>query len=208
MDKFRKRFLVSGLVVLFGLILMAVPSVGAQKHSFQQSDETATPTATPEGPLVQITFDNETVNVRSGPGTDYELIGTIPGGTIITAYGKSAASLWVQVYFQGGEGDRGWVYAPLLIFITSGEVPILEPPSTPTPLVTVTIDQTLAAQFVTEPPPTRLATFTPAPVLVVPTLPPNTPPPFASQFPRGAVIILFGILGLLGLLISLVMRRR
>ena len=51
-----------------------------------------------------------------------------------------------------------------------GPLPIVEPPPSPTPQYTATIDPTLAAQFVITIQPTRLPTFTePAPI-VIPTI--------------------------------------
>jgi hypothetical protein len=48
-------------------------------------------------------------------------------------------------------------------------LPIIEPPPTPTPLVTVTVDPTLASRFIVTTAPTRLPTFTPPPPLNIPT---------------------------------------
>lgn len=74
---------------------------------------------------------------------------------------------------------------------TPGELPIIEPPPTPTPLYTTTIDPTLAAQFVMTPVPTNLPTFTPAQPLVIPTF---TDAPGTSAIggvPMGLVILIF-----------------
>jgi len=54
------------------------------------------------------------------------------------------------IVYLGTPGSQGWIYAPY-VSLTPGELPIIEPPPTPTPLYTTTIDPTLAAQFVMTP---------------------------------------------------------
>ena len=60
--------------------------------------------------------------------------------------------------------------------IKPGFLPIIEPQDTPTPLVTSTIDPTLAAQFIVTAIPSRLPTFTPPSPLEIPTLIPEDYP--------------------------------
>jgi len=100
------------------------------------------------------------------------------------------------------------VYSPLVTLTRGGELPILEPPPTSTPLMTTTVDPTLAAQLVVEIPPTRLPTFTPpAESVVIPTFESNQPLFSNANFPMGIVIIVFLVLGLLGAMISFVRGR-
>ncbi|MBE2267322.1 MAG: SH3 domain-containing protein [Anaerolinea sp.] len=48
-----------------------------------------------------------TVNVRTGPGTRYEIAGQIASGAVVTVTGRSdAESNWLRIDFAGGEG---WV---------------------------------------------------------------------------------------------------
>jgi uncharacterized protein YraI len=42
------------------------------------------------------------LNVRSGPGTQYQVIGTIPGGETVDA--RNCTGSWCQVSFSGGSG--------------------------------------------------------------------------------------------------------
>jgi hypothetical protein len=82
----------------------------------------------------------------------------------------------------------------------NGELSIVIPPATPTPLVTPTIDPTLAAQFIIEPLPTLLPTFTPPPPLAIPTYEIED----AVEDLRGAPLVYLMIgLGALGLLTAL-----
>lgn len=46
------------------------------------------------------------LNVRSGPGTDYERLGLLPAGTSVTVTGRNAAGDWLQVE---SSGSTGWV---------------------------------------------------------------------------------------------------
>jgi uncharacterized protein YraI len=73
-------------------------------------------------------------------------------GEVVPALGISPGREWIQISYPGG---TGWVYASF-ISISGGELRIIEPPPTPTPLVTATIDLTLAAQFHAQPTETRL----------------------------------------------------
>jgi len=52
------------------------------------------------------------INVRSGPGTDFEVSGLAVAGTPVTIFGRNEAGNWVQV--RTPERLGGWMYAPLL----------------------------------------------------------------------------------------------
>jgi hypothetical protein len=99
----------------------------------------------------------------------------------------------------------GWVYAYLVT--VTGNLPIVEPPPTPTPRVTPTIDPTLASQFIINVAPTRLPTFTPPPPLVVPTFTMVIPDQSTARLPMGFIIIGLGVVGLFGVIISLLRGR-
>jgi hypothetical protein len=88
-----------------------------------------------------------------------------------------------------------------------GVLPVVEPPLTPTPQVTPTIDPTLAAQFLIDIPPTRLPTFTAPPPLILPTLPVDEPITVSGRVPMGLVIIGMAVVGIIGTFISLLRGR-
>jgi hypothetical protein len=137
--------------------------------ALQETVGLPTVTGTPAGPSI---FVPDQVNVRIGPGTDYELVGVLIAGQQAPAVGRSLGGDWIQIIYPGVPGDLAWVYAPL-VRLDAGQstLPIIEPPPTPTPRVTATIDPTLAAQFdLSDSVPTRLPTFTPAPPIVQPTI--------------------------------------
>lgn len=166
----------------------------------------ATVTGTPEGPAVRVNADQAQINVRSGPGTEYTIVGVLVAGQIVPAYGKSAAGLWIQVGYSGIPEGVAWVYSPLVTVLRGSDLAILEPPPTPTPLITPTIDPTLAAQFIGEIPATQLPTFTAPPPLAIPTFAAEEPLLSPNTFPIGLLIAVLAIVGLLGTIFSLFRR--
>jgi len=67
------------------------------------------PTATPIPATLTITSD--LVNVRSGPGTEYDLVGTAATGETFTVLAKNAAGDWWQVCCVADQ--NGWVFGEL-----------------------------------------------------------------------------------------------
>jgi len=84
---------------------------------------------------------------------------------------------------------------------------VVEPPPTPTPRTTPTIDPTLAAQFIIDIPPTRLPTYTPPGPLVIPTFQVVDLPGSTGRLPMGLIISGMAVIGMFGLLISLLRGR-
>jgi len=129
----------------------------------------ATVTGTPTGPVIVVP---DLVNVRTGPSTEYELIGVLIAGQTAPAIGRTAGGDWIQIGYVGVPNNIAWVYSPFVVLNPPGAfLPIVEPPATATPRVTPTIDPTLAAQFnLSDVTATRLPTFTAAPPIVQPTI--------------------------------------
>ncbi len=165
----------------------------------QQPTPVPTVTSTPTGPFILVP---EQVNVRSGPGTNYDLIGVLISGQTAPAVGRSPGGEWIQIVYPGVPGNVAWVYAPLVRLQGQGVLPVVEPPPTPTPQVTATIDPTLAAQFnLPLQEPTRLPTYTPVAPEPVPTFTP-APPAQTAAFPPALAILGLLALGAFGLVIS------
>ncbi|MFO7622874.1 MAG: SH3 domain-containing protein [Anaerolineales bacterium] len=168
--------------------------------------ETPTTTSLPPRSFATITVkigENPDINVRAGPGVDYERVGTLLAGQEAPALGRSAGGDWVQISFPEGPEGLGWVYTYLVD--VNGELPIVIPPATPTPRTTPTIDPTLAAQFIIEPLPTALPTFTAPPPLVIPTIATlDKPQDQRSAPPLLYIMIVLGALGLFSLLVSFI----
>jgi hypothetical protein len=193
--------------VLAGEVIDQPGVVGVPDGQLQQPTVAIpTVTGTPSGPIVIIYSDPvEQINVRSGPGVEYPLVGVLLNRQQVPALGASPGGLWIQIVYPGVESGVAWVYAPLTR--VQGELPVVELPPTPTPRVTPTIDPTLAAQFVVEIPATRLPTYTPPPPLIVPTFPVAELPTGTGGVPVGFVITGMGVVGFFGLVVSFLRRR-
>jgi uncharacterized protein YraI len=206
MQKFIARALAFLSISVVGFAMLIGGSAVSTAHAQQPTVAVATVTGTPIGPYIVVNADQEQVNVRSGPGTEYPTVGVLVTGEIAAAKGVSVAGLWYQIVYAGVEGGLAWVYAPLVTPFDIISLPIVEPPPTPTPRVTPTIDPTLAAQFVLEIPATRLPTFTPVEPLEI--------PEFEQQgtgrvggIPIGMYITGLGLLGLFGAAVSYLRER-
>lgn len=196
------------LVIVTGLFSVSVDPSRSIVQAQQPTLDFPTVTGTPEGPIARVNQDQSQINVRSGPDIDFPLIGVLIAGQEVPALGKSVAGLWIQIVYPGVEGGIAWVYSPLVTITRVDELSIVEPPSLPTPLVTPTIDPTLAAQFIVEIQATRLPTFTPGISLVIPTYVNESIEDSSSVLPpAGLVITLFGVVGLIGMLVSLLRGR-
>jgi len=51
------------------------------------------------------------LNVRSGPGTDFNSLGTLNPQDVVTLSGKDANGVWLQINFATGPEGKGWVNA-------------------------------------------------------------------------------------------------
>ena len=155
---------------------------------------------TPTGIFVTVTY-SDPINVRSGPSTIlYPVVAQLNPGEVVPALGISPKREWIMVSVPGG---TGWVYSSF-VSISGGELRVVEPPPTPTVIVP-TVDLTLAAEFNVQPTITRLPTFTPPPPLEeIELSPPARTPRMVAP---GLFITILGLLGVVGLLVSLFLRR-
>jgi hypothetical protein len=194
------RRLVVGLIAAFVLIVCMILYEPALANFEAQIPTGSVPTvtSTASGPIVtvRLDIDQPNINVRSGPGTsDYDIIGVLLLGQKAVAKGRSIGGDWIMIEYPGVKGGIGWVHSSL-VDITPGELPVVEPPPTSTPLVTVTIDPTMAAQFVVTLAPTRLPTFTPPAQLVIPTFTADGSNTGTTGIPMGLVIIGLAVIGI------------
>ncbi|MCB9107375.1 MAG: PD40 domain-containing protein [Anaerolineales bacterium] len=70
---------------------------------------TATATATVAAPTVQAEIVTSAVNLRAGPGMDYDTTGTVAQGQQLAVTGISPSKLWLQIVTP--EGESGWITA-------------------------------------------------------------------------------------------------
>ncbi len=199
-----------GLTLLIMAIILLFENgflhhVYASKIKQQPSPNIPTVTGTASGPIGKAVLDQDEINVRSGPGTDvFPRIGVILPGQDVPVLGRSPGGDWLEIYYPGVPGNVGWVYQAFIVMPQGVNLPIIEPPSTPTPAVTPTIDATLAARFITNVPPTRLPTFSPPAPISIPTYESDASMEIASEIPMGLPITILFIIGMIGGLISLI----
>lgn len=201
------RICVLLICIIFVIAIFVTQVRVVQADYLAQIPTVAVPTVTgtPAGAIAIVTMEQDQINVRGGPSTDYPIVGVLIAGQQVPALGRSIGGDWVQIAYPGVPAGVAWVYSPLVDL--QGSVPVVEPPPTPTPRTTPTVDPTLAAQFIIEIPPTRLPTFTPPGPLVIPTFSQPELPGGANRVPMGLVIIGMGVIGFFGLLISVLRGR-
>ncbi len=194
------RSLAWSFALCCAVILLSLTTLAATPSNVLQAIVVSTVTGTPEGPVIVVP---DQVNVRLGPGTNYEKVGVLIAGQEVPALGRTPGGLWIQIVYPGVPGNIAWVYAPFVVLDTAQQLlPIIEPPPTPTPRMTPTIDPTLAAQFnLGEAPPTRLPTFTPAEPVIQPTFEPEQVEGVRGIPPILAILGLL-VVGLFGTVVS------
>lgn len=91
--------------------------------------DTASPTPTPT-PVTAIATANSNINIRSGDGTGFSVIGSLRRGQTIEIVGRSSRdSGWFAVSLA--DGRQGWI-AEFVVTVTSGNVddlPEIDPPA-------------------------------------------------------------------------------
>lgn len=179
-----------------------VSSVRADEFNQQPTVAIPTVTGTDVGLYIRVNADQDQINVRSGPSADYDKVGVLIAGETAPAIGRSAGGTWIQIIYPGTPAGIAWVYSPLVTLNGSGDLPIVEPPPTSTPLVTPTLDLERLATFVNPEQATRLPSFTAPPPLVIPTFEAPEEIGTSSAFPFGLVISFLGIVGILGAIFS------
>jgi CRP-like cAMP-binding protein/uncharacterized protein YraI len=122
--------------------------------------EVPSPAATPSGPTrARITGDG--LQVRAGPGTDYEVTASLAQGDEVNVLGRDEMGDWVKVGLDSGE--EGWVAAE---FVDMGgdlkAVPVITPepiaPPTTEPTSTVMPSPTVPSEATATPPPVPTVT--------------------------------------------------
>jgi uncharacterized protein YgiM (DUF1202 family) len=85
---------------------------------------TAAPTSTPEpppaGPSGEV-FQATEINVRSGPASMYDLLGTLKSGEKVTVTGQTLNRLWYRIVYPAGPDGHAWVSSKY-IRITGGDM--------------------------------------------------------------------------------------
>lgn len=69
------------------------------------------------------------VNIRSGPGLNYDVIGTLNANTTMPITGRNGPASWWQLKIAGGAS--GWVAASVVNATNTGAVPVVDAPPAP-----------------------------------------------------------------------------
>jgi uncharacterized protein YgiM (DUF1202 family) len=203
----RRSFaIVTMIVALASLFALGISSAGAGSPALQLPTETLRASPTIGNAVVQAL---EQVNVRSGPGTDYDLIGVLIANQQAVALGRSPGGTWIQIVYDGGVDNTGWVFGDLVNLngVTREQLPTVQAPPTPTLEPTATLGPGAGGPIVTSAP-TSLPTYTPPPPYVEPTHFPETGGGERTGFPPALLIIGLFSVGLLGLVGAFVSGRR
>jgi hypothetical protein len=118
--------------------------------------------ATPTPGQALFTLNVPTLNVRTGPGTQYSLIGQLVQGTQVEIVGQAdgGQGLWWEIRFAGGSGGVGWVSADPT-FGTASNVTTVPVVSIATPASPPPQPPAVSAQPSPIPPPTATASTAP-----------------------------------------------
>jgi len=89
-----------------------------------------TPSPMPSATPAVCTVLADVLNVRNGPGTEYQVVGRVRQGDALQPLGRNAAGDWLWVSLEGG--GHGWVYAGLVEYrLEAGQLAIQTPPAPP-----------------------------------------------------------------------------
>ncbi len=66
------------------------------------------------------------LNVRAGPGTSFETVGTLESGMLVILKGRNSSASWFQIEYPIGTSRIGWVTAQYIETDRAGELPVLD----------------------------------------------------------------------------------
>jgi hypothetical protein len=203
--KHRLHWLFACLLIVMLTALSLLPALKNPVLAQFPTVSIPTVTSSPRGAYIRVlltTTEYDPINVRSGPGSIYELVGIMLVGQEAKAYGYY--DQYIQIEYRAVRGaEAGYLLQRGYNRRTN---PLLEPPATATPAITKTIDPTLAAQFIFTLQPSRLPTFTEPPALNLPTYQNITGNTAPGGLPLGLVIVVLAGLGVFLTLIAILRR--
>jgi heat shock protein HslJ/uncharacterized protein YraI len=114
------------------------------------------PAPDPQKPTGTVT-GTSVLNIRSGPGTNFPLIGAANRGDSATIVGRSEDGRWWVVEVPSLPGGVGWVSADFVTAVNAENVPVVPAPPVPTPAPTRVPPPTAVPPTATAIPPTPQA---------------------------------------------------
>jgi hypothetical protein len=146
-----------------------IVTINAVAASGSDSD-TPTPTVTPGTPTATVSTEPHLItrtdlNVRGGPGMEYDLLGLLPNGAQTAIVGRDGTRQWWQIRFAPAADGLGWVSAdPAYAQVFNVEaIPVVPAPPTPTGTPTQTATPTHTPTGTPTLTATPTATLTPTP---------------------------------------------
>jgi uncharacterized protein YraI len=94
-----------------------------------ETSPSASATTDSGGPSVTV---DVSLNVRAGPGTNYERVGSLAPGSSADIVGRNADGSWWQILYPGAPGDKAWISASYGTAGNTEGVPVVEVPPAPT----------------------------------------------------------------------------
>jgi uncharacterized protein YgiM (DUF1202 family) len=85
-------------------------------------------TSTPTGPTGHVT---QRLNVRSGPGTTFNLLGILQSGEVVSLTGKNGTASWFQINYASGPAGHGWITAQYVQTDAAADLTVLDDYGTP-----------------------------------------------------------------------------
>ena len=136
-----KKYNIPLIIILFCCIFL-LPFAGSGFFQIPTVD-IPTVTGTDPGVIVRVKNDdsNPQINVRSGPGTEYDRVGTLLANQTVIGKGRTEGGSWILIEYMGGPDNYAWVYSSYVDY--TGDLPIVVVPNTPTPRITNTIDPSI-----------------------------------------------------------------
>jgi uncharacterized protein YraI len=141
----RKSRTVVVLIAAMIILACSFPGIGVTGagEPATATPETASPTLAPSATVAaaatvctpQITA-NTAANVRGGPGTGYNIVGSLNANQSATIDGKNTEGTWWYIVYATAPGGHGWVAASTgTATCVSGPIAVVVPPATSTPEV-------------------------------------------------------------------------
>ena len=119
-----------------GEIVLPPPGTTVEATLVPPTPEAGDPTATVTA--------RSGVNVRTGPGLEYPIIGIAPFGSTLEVVGVSADGTWWVINVPGAPNNYGWVSDEFVEVENGDNLLVIPPPPTPTPAATPTATATPA----------------------------------------------------------------
>jgi uncharacterized protein YraI len=108
--------------LIIGFAVLALLAGGASMAFGREVSAAALESPAPSLVIGRVTAYG--LNVRSGPGTAYPIVGGLSRGDSVEVVGKNATDDWLQIVYNGqGEfnGQRAWIAAAYVDPVENGE---------------------------------------------------------------------------------------